>query len=234
MVTAAVVLAAIAAVATFVYVRGIESRAFDDAQLVEVFVASQEIPKGTPGEAASSVAIKASRIPAKFRPATALTSLDSIKGKVALASLSPNTVIVDGQFVEPRTAQVTFSQRIPAGNVAVTISVDQVRGVAGLLVPGDKVNVLVSDAGTQRILYQNVNIIAIGTTAAPQPGETGEVSNPGSGLLTFAVPPEAASRIIYATTSGGGVYLTLVPQDNVPVEIPPVNAGNLFTGSRVP
>jgi pilus assembly protein CpaB len=176
----------------------------------------------------------ADRIPAKFRPATALTSLDSINGKVALSTLSPNTVIVEGQFVEPRAAQVTFSQRIPAGNVAVTVSVDQVRGVAGLLVPGDKVNILVADGASQRVLYQNVPIIAIGSTAAPQPGETSEVQNPGSGLITFAVPPDAASRIAFAASQGGGLYLTLVPQDNQAVDIPPINTGNLFPSNREP
>lgn len=231
---AAVVLAAVAAVSTFVYVRGIESRAFDDAELVEVFVASADIPKGTPGESAASAGIKASRIPAKFRPASALTSLDAIKGKVALASVATNTVIVDGLFVDPRTAQVTFSQRIPAGNVAITVSVDQVRGVAGLLVPGDKVNILVADGGSQRVLYQNVPIIAIGTTAAPEPGDTEQVQNPGSGLITFAVPPDSASRIAYAATQGGGLYLTLVPQDNQSVDIPPINAGNLFSDGTEP
>ncbi|HVM08423.1 MAG TPA: Flp pilus assembly protein CpaB [Acidimicrobiales bacterium] len=234
MVLAAVVLAAVAAVATFAYVRGIESRAYGDTQLVEVFVVTAEIPKGTPGEAAAAGAVKADRIPAKFRPGNALTSLDAILGKVALSSLSPNTVLVEGQFVDPRTAQVTFSQRIPAGNVAITVSVDQVRGVAGLLVPGDKVNILVADGGSQRVLYQNVPIIAIGTTAAPQPGDTAEVQNPGSGLITFAVPPEAASRIAFAASQGGGLYLTLVPQDNQAVDIPPINAGNLFPGNRTP
>jgi pilus assembly protein CpaB len=234
MVIAAMVLGLIAASATFVYVRGVESRAYDGAELVEVFVASGEIPKGTPGENAAAVAIKAARIPTQFRPGTALTSLDGIKGKVALANLSPNTVIVDGQFVDPRTAQVTFSQRIPAGNVAITVSVDQVRGVAGLLVPGDKVNILVADGPSQRVLYQNVPIIAIGTTAAPQPGETQQVANPGSGLITFAVPADAASRIAFAATQGGGLYLTLVPQDNQVSDIPPVNAGNLFATGSTP
>lgn len=230
----AVALAAIAAVTTLVYVRGIESRAFNHAALVEVFVANADIAKGTPGETAAASAIRAAKIPAKFRPATAITDLATIKGKVALAALSPNTVIVQGQFVEPRTAQVTFSQRIPAGSVAITVSVDQVHGVAGLLVPGDKVNVLVAEGGSQRVLYQNVSIIAIGTTAAPQPGETAQVQNPGSGLITFAVPPEAASRIAFAATQAGGLYLTLVPQDNPTIDVPAVNAGNLFAGGKTP
>lgn len=233
-VVVAVVLAAVAAGMTFLYVRGIEARAFEEAELVEVFVVAKSVPKGFPGEQAIGDHVRASRIPRKFRPATALTDPTSINGKVAVTELSVNTVLVEGQFVDPRQAQVTFSQRIPAGQVAITVSVDQVRGVAGLLVPGDKVNILVADGGTQRVLFQNVNVIAIGTTAAPQAGETAAVANPGSGLITFAVPPEAASRIAYATQQGGGIYLTLVPLDNQPAPVPPVNAGNLFGGALTP
>ncbi|MBW3557743.1 MAG: Flp pilus assembly protein CpaB [Actinobacteria bacterium] len=233
-VVVAIVLAALAAGTTFLYVRGIEARAFNDTQLVEVFVVAKGVPKGLPGEQAIGEFVKPSRIPRKFRPATALTDPASINGKVAVTDLSVNTVLVEGQFVDPRQAQVTFSQKIPAGQVAITVSVDQVRGVAGLLVPGDKVNILVADGGSQRVLFQNVNIIAIGTTAAPQAGETAPVANPGSGLITFAVPPEAASRIAFATQQGGGIYLTLVPIDNQPSPVPPVNAGNLFTGNLTP
>ena len=233
-VVAAVVLAALAAVTTFVYVRGIEERAYDGAELVQVFVVSQDIPKGLPGEQAANEFIEVAKVPRNIFPATALTALDALAGKVAIAPLAANTILVEGQFVDPRTAQVTFSQKIPAGRVAITVSVDQVRGVAGLLVPGDKVNILVADGGAQRVLFQNVDIIAIGNTAAPQAGETAEVTNPGSGLITFAVPPESASRIAYAATQGGGLYLTLVPTDNAPVDVPPVNGSNLFSGGLTP
>ena len=233
-VVAAIVLAALAAATTFVYVRGIEERAFRGAELVEVFVVSKDIPRGLPGEQAANEFVKASKVPRDLFPSTALTALDPLAGKVALAPLSANTILVEGQFVDPRQAQVTFSQKIPAGKVAITVSVDQVRGVAGLLVPGDKVNILVVDGGAQRVLFQNVDIIDIGTTAAPQAGETEAVANPGSGLITFAVPPESASRIAYAATQGGGIYLTLVPTDNQPVPVPPISGGNLFPGSLTP
>ena len=233
-VVAAVVLAAIAAATTFVYVRGIEDRAYGGAELVQAFVVSADIPKGTPGEQAAASLIKVGKVPRDNYPATAVTDITGLAGKVAVAPLAANTILVEGQFVDPRTAQVTFSQKIPAGRVAITVSVDQVRGVAGLLVPGDKVNILVADGGAQRVLFQNVDIIAIGNTAAPQAGETAEVTNPGSGLITFAVPPESASRIAYAATQGGGLYLTLVPTDNAPVEVPPVNGSNLFSGGLTP
>jgi pilus assembly protein CpaB len=137
-------------------------------------------------------------------------------------------------FVEPRVAQVTAAQRVPAGNVAVTVSTDQVHGVAGLLVPGDKVNVMVNIDDVQHVLLQNVPILFIGSQGAPQAGDTGEVTNPGSDLITFAVPQLDATRIAYASSQPGGLYLALVPPDNQPVQAPPINKGNLFTGPLTP
>ena len=231
-VAGAVVVAAVAAFANYAYLNSVQDRAYDNAERVRVFVVAQNIAKGLPGEQAlQQEFVRSDEIPREFRPGTAITDTTTIRGKVALSDLSVGQVLVDGMFVDPKIAQVSFSQRIPAGQVAVTVSVDQVRGVAGLLVPGDKVNLLVSDVGGgRRYLYQNVNILAIGTSAAPQVGETQAAVNPGSNLITFAVPPIAAARIVQA----GDLYLTLVPPDNQPVAIPPVDPGNLFPPELTP
>ena len=142
---AAVVVAAIAAVAVYSYLTTVQDRANKDAKLVKVFVVKKDITKGLPGEQALDEAfVKPDEINVKFRPATALTDVNVIRGKVALTNLAANQVVVDGQFVDPKVATVSSAQRIPTGNVAITIQVDQVRGVANLVQPGDKVNMLVS------------------------------------------------------------------------------------------
>jgi pilus assembly protein CpaB len=186
-------------------------------------------------EALSGDFIKIDMIQQKFRPSTALSAPDSIKGKVALTDLAANQVLVDGQFVEPRVAQLTNAQRISKGHVAVTVSVDPIHGVAGLLVPGDKVNILVKQADTMRYLYQNVNVLFIGTQAAPQPGETAAPTNPGSSLITFDVPADAAARITLASQKAeGGLYLALVPPDNPAAQIAPVDAKSLYPAEVTP
>lgn len=233
-VAGAVIAAALAAFANYAYLSSVQDRAYDNAERLRVFVVGKDIPKGLPGEQAlQEEFVKPDEIPREFRPGTAITDLATIRGKVAITNLSVGQVVVDGMFVDPKVAQITFAQRIPAGQVAITVSVDQVRGVAGLLVPGDKVNLLVSDGGSQRFLYQNVNIIAIGTSAAPQAGESTVAANPGSGLITFAVPPQSAARIALAA-QGAGLYLTLVPPDNPAVAIEPVSPENLFSGGLTP
>jgi pilus assembly protein CpaB len=239
---AAIVVAAVAAFATFQYLDGVQERANKGAKLVKVFVVKKDIPKGFPAEQAiSEQYIREDSIQEKFRPTTALVNLDTVQGKVALLPLSANQVVVEGQFVDPRVEQITNSQRIPEGQVAITVSTDEVRGVAGLLVPGDKVDLIVSapEGGvtgqpSQRLLFQNVNILFIGTNVAPQPGDQVAAANPGSGLITFSVPLLAAERIIFAQQNLGGFYMALVPPDSQPIQVEPVTIANLFTGGLTP
>src|SRR5439155_14875014 len=178
--------------------------AYHNAKLVDVYRVDKDAKKGLPGEQAIDGGfVKKGQVPQKYRPTTAVTDINTIRGKLALTDLSAGQVVVDGMFVEPRVAQVSFAQRIPAGQVAVSIQVDQVHGVANLIVPGDKVNILATAPDGERFLFQNVNVLAVGTTPAPQPGETTATTAPaGSGLITFAVPPVAAAKISVAN----GIY----------------------------
>ncbi len=225
----------LAASAAYAYLQGADSRAYEGATLVKVFKVNKDVPKGFGGdEAISGEFVASDSMPQEYRPGSAITDLNSIRGKVAVTNLSANQVLVEGMFVDPRVAQVTAAQRIPAGNVAITVQTDPVHGVAGLLVPGDKVNIQVTTEGAQHLLLQNVPVLFIGSTAAPEAGETQAVANPGSDLITFAVPAAEAVRIAFASQQAGGLYLNLVPPDNQPIQVPVVTPGNLFSGALTP
>jgi Flp pilus assembly protein CpaB len=261
---AAVVIGAMAAYALWSYTGGIEDRANDNARRVKVFVVEKDIARGMRGEEAKNGGfISEKEIPAEFYPVNAIQSDAAIDGLVAVSNLAANQVVVDGMFVEPRLGQTQNSQRIPfPTQVAITVSVDQVRGVANLLVPGDFVNILVlpdtgghgpcdettdsTDPSAQptapegttavyctpaRYLYQKVQILFVDKLPIPLPGEQtqtttedGEATVPqqiNAGLITFAVPPDAAQRI--ASVGADQIYLTLVPKDYVPTALPPLD-----------
>jgi pilus assembly protein CpaB len=235
----AIALGTVAAVSTVLYLNTVQSRANGNAKLVRVYKIAKNIPKGMTGDAAlADGAIVAGSIPKQYYPLSAVEDPDVIKGKVAPLDLASGQILVDDEFVTPAAAQTSFSTtNVPNGQVAITISVSTVQAVAGLIVPGDKVDLIgtfhtgnasAADSGTnvgeyEHFFYQNVNVIAIGTTAAPTAGNTGAVTNPGSDLFTFAVPPEAAERILLASTANQ-ITFALVPPDNSPVPIAPVQA----------
>jgi pilus assembly protein CpaB len=250
---AAIALGALAAFAIFSYIGGIEDRANEDARRVPVVRVAKDIPRGLTGqEARDQGYLEEEEIAAEFLPATAITpeGLDVINAKQAVSNFATGQVLVEGMFVDPVNAQLSNADRIQNGNVAITISVDDVRGVAGLIVPGDFVNLMATpsdssctaegetpeatpvDADTvlctpARYVYQDVQVLFVDRSPIPLPGEAvngepgAEPVPTNTGLLTLSVPPEAAQVI--ASVPPEEWYLTLVPSDYTAKPLPPLD-----------
>lgn len=252
---AAIVVGMLAALLVYNYVNSVEDDALGDAKQVPVFLVKQKVLRGTGGNEAS-LSIVQENIPAKFSPDNAIKSLEDISGKVAITDLVENQVVVTDMFVDvsdPR-ARASFSERLDQINgtdqVAVTISVDQIRGVAGLIEPGDYVNVSVTEItqvggegdggaappegveqkdilfGQQaRTLFQKVRVLAVGQSASPLAGQSAEEVDAApvvnTGLITLIVPAKAASYVM--SVPGPQIYLTLVSPDYVPVAQVPID-----------
>ncbi len=242
---AAVVVGLVAAFAAYSYLHSAQTRAYDNAKLTSAYVVTKPLPQGLAGaQVITGGYVARKQVPAEFRPAGAITNLADIEGTQAVAPIATGQILVAGMFASPSAAQVTFSRAIPAGDVAVTVSVSQVQGVAGLPQPGDHVDIMVTAASTEQYLLQNVPVLAIGTQTAPQSstgtstaaagtaasasGTTTAPAN-GSGLFTFAVSPLDAERIAFAEQQGLGIYLALEPPGSKPAAVAPANQGNLFT-----
>lgn len=217
------------------YVRGVENRTQDAERQVQVFTANAEIAEGQPGEQALSTgAIKSSAVSNQFRPSDAVTVEEQIKGKVALLPIAPNTIITKSMFVSPEEKNLSFQARLSQpGYVAVAIQLDQVRAAGGFISPGDYVNMMlykVNEAGqgSLSMLYQKVRVLAVGSnvTVGPTGNDEARTASANSGMLTFEVPQEAASLIASAALSGG-LYLTLVPDNYVPADVPDISIDNL-------
>jgi Flp pilus assembly protein CpaB len=158
---AAAVVGALSAFLVFNYVNSADDRAQGNAKRVPVLVVKKDIPRGLSGrEAQQQGYIKSSEITSEFKPATALNDISVIQNKVAIAPLATGQVLVGGMFADPIESQITFAGRVPdacgpndaAGKplpcVAITLSFDQIKGVAGVIVPGDFVNILLTPSQT--------------------------------------------------------------------------------------
>jgi pilus assembly protein CpaB len=249
---AAIVIGALAAYAVVTYVGGIEDRANDNARRVPVVRIAGDIPRGMRGQEAQEAGLLEldAEIAAEFVPDNYIQpdAVETILSKAAVSDLATGQVLVDNMFVNPADATITAARRIAEGNVAVTIAVDDVRGVAGLIVPGDFVNIMVfqdncgggeaegggAPAGTTaiicrtaRMLFQEAQVLFIDTNPVAQPGEvttpedgtTGEAVN--TGLVTFQVPPAAAQLI--ASVPQDGFYLSLLPPTYTPTPLPQID-----------
>jgi Flp pilus assembly protein CpaB len=159
-------------------------------------------------------------------PTGAVTHLSAIGDNVALYNLPSGAVVTDSMFVSPATIHSLAAQRVPPGDVAVSVSTDLVHGVAGLIQPGDKADILVNIQGNlETMLFQSVPVLAVDTTLVPARGKTSGVAQANAfteakNLITFAVPPPAATAIAAASNGAGGVsgglYLALAARGNAP------------------
>lgn len=223
---AAIAIGAIAAFALQNYIKGVEERATPNP--VEALVITQQIPRGMDGSQAKTV-IKKKTIPAEYLPDTAVRDLKEIEGRVSIANLPANQILVKDMFVQAEVLNTTFRDRLQGDNVAIAISVDGVRAVGGKLQPGDEVNVYVRPPANAnanpnqpaaapqnaqvsltfdpytspaRLFYQKVRILAIGDRVARLTGEPLNNSTAKAGANNQA-----------ADTGDSGIIILELPPD---------------------
>jgi pilus assembly protein CpaB len=228
----AVILAIIATFALLSYIRGVETRTQEEFEPVDAFVAAELIPAGTSAEAAvASGLIQPRAIPQASLPANAIGALAQIEGTVAVVDILPGEVIVADRF-GATTAGPRGLRPIPQDREAISIEVGVVQGVAGFISPGDQVSVIAQlqlpadltaaedeeeeGAAQEEItfvqyLLQDVEVLAVGRRVV-QEGED-QVQQTEQILMTLALEPEDAERLVYAYNNGS-LHFTLLPAES--------------------
>jgi pilus assembly protein CpaB len=133
----------------------------------------------------------------------AFTKPEDVAGRIVMFPLSAGQPILDRQLSAPGSAS-GLTVKIPEGMRAISLKSDDVVGVAGFLLPGTFVDVLVtyhtvatSEPITATIL-QNVQILAAGQKFQPDPeGKAASVD-----VVTLLVKPEDAERVVLASSQG--------------------------------
>lgn len=147
-------------------------------------------------------AVAARDVPVEFVPADALTAenYDKYLGQVLRAPLAQGAPI-SASAVE--IVQDHFSGIIAAGNVAYTMQVDEANSVSGMIVPGDRIDVLLltadGDNQSLRPLLTDVLVLATGQHA---PGVRDSQDADSYSNITLQLPPFDAQRIGVARKVG--------------------------------
>lgn len=240
---ASVVLAVLAGVVAYRYVRGADDRARSDEELVRVMQAASDIPEGTRGAVAlADGLIRAVDVPRKLVPPAALQEADGIGRRVTPAPVAEGQFLTTGSFVDAETAVVTggLSAELERGRYAMQIQLDQTHAVGGFVVPGDRVNVIVTVDGPTggaetAYLLDGLKVLAVGAMTADEAVAEArdEVHDGNQGLLTVEVTARQALQLAHAQSGGAGsVYLTLAPADFEPESFTPpdrvAGTSNLF------
>lgn len=167
--------------------------------LARVAVAARDLPVGA---VLGRGDVKLVEWPAGAVPSGYAASPETLVGRGVMTPLRANEPLLPGKLAQAEGGG-GLPVMIPAGMRAVSVRVDEVIGVAGFVVPGTRVDVLVTlsrsggDA-TTRLALQNVQVLAAGQSIQPDSASKPQTA----AVITLLVTPEQAETVTLAATEG--------------------------------
>jgi pilus assembly protein CpaB len=159
-------------------------------------------------------------------------------GRGLIASVKTNEVLLETRLA-PRGAGGGLSVTIPDGQRAVSVRVDDVIGVAGFVMPGTRVDVLVTlppepqldqKLSLSQIVLQNVQVLATGQVVQQDAqGKPMTVS-----VITLLVSPKDAETLVLASNEGKIQLALRNTLDLADIRTSGASARTLLPGQRSP
>lgn len=237
---AGVVLAILAVVVIRLYVgaalRGAQE---PDSAFTRVAVVTRDLPSGT---VLAPVDIRLVRWPKDSVPAGAFDAVDAIfKGaksvneRISLVAMAAGEPILRSKIAGLGSRPI-LSSMVGEGMRAISVKIDDVSGVSGFILPGNRVDVILTrHVGTSNanlvtdIILQNIKVLGIDQLAST------ESDKPVVGrTATVEVTPEQAGKLVLAQQAGT-LSLALRNDGAVQtVEVARLSENDLSTGRRAP
>src|SRR5437763_4662278 len=149
--------------------------------------------------------IRISDWPANAVPAGAFTDPKDVMGRGLILPVIQNEPILPMKLAS-KDAGAGLPPAIPAGLRAVSVKVNEVIGVAGYVLPGTHVDVVVTlnpsdkhETITSKVILTNVQVLAAGTKIDRETDKNKPI--PVS-VVTLLVDPDEAERLTLASTEG--------------------------------
>ncbi len=216
-VVVAFLLATVATAAVFLYVHGIRQQAESGGARVTVIVSKQDIPAGTRLDGLiEDGAFTTRSIPKDAVVGGAVTALSQLQGHVT------STPILAGEQIP--TARLQGSTELPGGALGipdgfqgVTIPLDTPEVVGGAVQRGDHVTIygtFTEMGGTgslddvTSVIVPDAHVIKTSKTAIEEPSR--------QTMVTMALSPRDAEKVVFAQESGHVWMALLVPGERAP------------------
>jgi pilus assembly protein CpaB len=141
-------------------------------------------------------------------------SIDSVVGRGLMATVLENEPLTNAKLATAE-AGAGLPPSIPLGMRAMSVKVNEVIGVAGFVVPGTRVDLLVtlgqSADRVTRTVVSNVQVLTAGTRYDQEKAKSGEPIP--STVVTLMVTPADAERIALAEAEGEIMLALRNPMD---------------------
>ena len=190
----------VAAAATFGAYRLLAANSRAEVTTRPVVVAKTDIQEGM---AIDRIALQVAQWPVQTVPVGAFSSIDSVVGRVPRVAIFNGEPIVPGRLAPSGTGP-GLEVKIPPGQRAMAVRINDVAGISGLLQPNSRVDVLVtikevnSEKQVAKLFMSNMLVLSVGTEV--QRDTQGKPIN--ATTVTLAVTPDEAERLAIAMNTG--------------------------------
>lgn len=193
-------------------------------ETVDIVVAKRELRRGD-RIGADTMAVRA--LPRDVAPGGAVTpaTFEAVSGQRVAVPLRAGEPLLASAVASVDATPI--SSRVRPGIRAMTISVDEVNSLSGMLQPGDRIDLLLSvrppsthgaaPPEVTRTVMQGVTVMATGRQARAATGDELPVARAFTSI-TVEVDPEQAQRLVVAQRSGKLTAVLRNPEDRTRVE----------------
>jgi pilus assembly protein CpaB len=221
------------ALASFVVYRNLQARsAADNRPGVEAVVATNDLQVG---QKIGDRDVRLVRFPEGTLPPNYIRSMSQVVGRGVVLPISKGEFILPGKLAG-ENAGFGLPSLIPPGMRAVSVRVNEVVSVAGFVVPGTRVDVLLTGTpqggGEPRTttVLENVAVIATGQKLERNAGGEPQMTP----VITLLVSPDDAQKLTLATTQGRIQLALRNPLDTKQQDISATNSGALYGVAPTP
>ncbi len=191
---------------------------------IDVVVAKRNLK---PGDVVSGDTMAVRPVPQEFVASNAIRpdKFDGFVGAKLSQALKAGEALVSASLAGADIA--TFSSKVKPGIRAMTVAVDEVNSVSGMLQPGDHIDLLLSvkppastlaGPGVQGPeitvpLLQDILVLATGKQV--RPGQGDDLGNRSFNAITVEVSPEQAQKLVVAQRGGKLTAMLRNPGDHL-------------------
>lgn len=226
----ALVFSLVAAFLTFSYTEHLKKIYRASGNYAPVVVAEKRIP---PRTVITPQMLKLMEVPVEYINNRAVVDTKDAIGKVTKSEMFPGEQVLMDKLLGPKDQDDGLALKVSEGKRAVAIPIDDVSGLAGMLRPGDKIDVLTTfelqSQSTEKsvmtsTIIQDVVILALGQQTDSQGAEK-KIKTQST--ATLMVTPEQAQQLVLASERGSIRLLLRSPGDRGINNLPSAKMENL-------
>ncbi len=203
-----------------------------------IFVATNDIPLGEP---LTPQLVTLEQWPKDKVPVGALSRIEDVEGRRVRTKLYAGEPVLENRLLGKGASQQGATALIPIGYRVVPVKVDLVSGGSSMILPGDRVDVMVHSVKdvareipetiTQTIL-QDIKVFAVDDVVDLEKDKDSNRKSIVAKTISLLVTPEQAALVMMASQMGSINLVMRSPEDDEQTPNAQARPGQLFANVR--